>query len=611
MKKRALCLLILPILLFCLSIFLYLNISSPSSFDKFCQEVVSSRLSKDSLGLHFTYKNPERAGITAKGVQLPFYSKKNKQAEYNRIEKELQELQKLKQTSLSSGQQETLTLLQSCLESELQGREYFYFKGSFSPSSGVQIEFPLLMAEYPFYNREDVTQYLKLLSLYPAYMSSQLRLEKERVEKGYGLPDYTIEKLIAQCDDFTTPLYQNPDSHFLVSEFSKKLLVLLEGEAITEEEYQKLVAKNYEILKNELAPTYANIRTVFAEFLGRGKNAEGLCHYRQGKDYYQYLFRNTTGSSENIDTVYRTLSENYYNLTSDLQKDYQYFLKNNTLSQAELSYFPLETPEEMLTHLHSQMRRDFPPLNINLSPAKQVKIKQVADNLKKYTAPAYYFIPPLDYTFVNSIYINPGADLKGISLYTTLAHEGFPGHLYQTNFFSSYRKKQNIPDIRGILSYNGYVEGWALYTEFLSYDYAVNLLVSSTGKKDYVNLYQLYREDKQSSLALLSLLDIAIHYYGIDYERTCELLSAHGITDSSVQKEIYEYIIEEPCNYLKYYWGYFEIMKLKAEAVKSMGDLYTDYGFHKFLLEEGPSDFDYLRQKLKRKHDFSRYTVRD
>ena len=98
----------------------------------------------------------------------------------------------------------------------------------------------------------------------------------------------------------------------------------------------------------------------------------------------------------------------------------------------------------MLTHLHEQMRADFPPLSTDLTPAKQVHIKKVADNLKKYTAPAYYFIPPLDFSSTNSIYINPSANLNGISLYTTLAHEGFPGHLYQINFFSAYMKQNNI-----------------------------------------------------------------------------------------------------------------------------------------------------------------------
>ena len=455
------------------------------------------------------------------------------------------------------------------------------------------------MAEYTFYSKEDVSQYLELLSLFPMYVDSLLKHETERTQKGFGLPNFTIEKIVAQCEEFYSPLLTHPDSHFLVSEFSNRLLNLVESDALTEEEYQNYIKKNYHILINDIVPTYQKIESVFAGFLDASKNSEGLCHYQNGKKYYEYLFYSTTNSSSDIDDVYTLLARNYYNLNNSIQNDYDLFLKTCSLSSSELDYFPLSTPQEMLTHLHEQMRADFPPLSTDLTPANQVHIKKVADNLKKYTAPAYYFIPPLDFSSTNSIYINPSANLNGISLYTTLAHEGFPGHLYQTNFFSAYMKQNNINDIRGILNYGGYVEGWALYTELLAYDYASVLLTETTGNSDYALIYKLYKNDKQSSLALLSLLDIAIHYYGIPYERVCELLQSHGITDTTTQKEIYEYILEEPCNYLKYYWGYQEILQLKEYMKKIQGELYTDYGFHKFYLENGPSDFSHLYQKLQ------------
>ena len=138
-----------------------------------------------------------------------------------------------------------------------------------------------------------------------------------------------------------------------------------------------------------------------------------------------------------------------------------------------------------------------------------------------------------------------------------------------------------------------------MYTEFLSYDYAADLLVEDTGKEDYRLLYDIYAKERRASLAMLSLLDIGIHYYGMDFDRSKELLSSHGITDEATAREIYEYIVEEPCNYSKYYWGYMEILSLKEAAKEQMGEYYSDYAFHQFFLESGPSDFDTLRQKLK------------
>ena len=52
-----------------------------------------------------------------------------------------------------------------------------------------------------------------------------------------------------------------------------------------------------------------------------------------------------------------------------------------------------------------------------------------------------------------------------LTLFTTLAHEGYPGHLYQTIFYES-----TDPDpVRSIFNFGGYVEGWATYAEMCSY----------------------------------------------------------------------------------------------------------------------------------------------
>ena len=219
--------------------------------------------------------------------------------------------------------------------------------------------------------------------------------------------------------------------------------------------------------------------------------------------------------------------------------------------------------------------------------------------MENFTAPAYYLVPPIDDNSQNSIYINRSMAPSGLELYTTLAHEGYPGHMYQTTYYQIYRDTNSLPYLRSTLNYGGYVEGWALYVELLSYEYAADLLVEDTGKEDYRLLFDIYKQERCASLALLSLLDIGIHYYGMDLARVTELLNAHGITDPDAIRDIYEYIIEEPCNYPKYYWGNMEILSLKELAKKEMGSTYSDYAFHQFFLESGPSDFTSLQERLK------------
>lgn len=109
-------------------------------------------------------------------------------------------------------------------------------------------------------------------------------------------------------------------------------------------------------------------------------------------------------------------------------------------------------------------------------------------------------------------------------------------------------------------------------------------------------------------LGLYSLLDIAIHYDNATLADVQKLCFALGINDNANLSALYQYIAEEPCNYLKYYLGYLEILELKRQAAVLWSD--TDpvtatydnteflYKFHTFLLQNGPADFRTLARRL-------------
>lgn len=81
--------------------------------------------------------------------------------------------------------------------------------------------------------------------------------------------------------------------------------------------------------------------------------------------------------------------------------------------------------------------------------------------------PAFYMIPPVDVTDSNVIYLNNSQITDNLTLFTTLAHEGYPGHLYQQSAFSATK-----PDpLRQTMNFLGYVEGWATYAENMSYEW--------------------------------------------------------------------------------------------------------------------------------------------
>ena len=255
--------------------------------------------------------------------------------------------------------------------------------------------------------------------------------------------------------------------------------------------------------------------------------------------------------------------------------------------------------EDILAFLQEDMRKDFPSLLSGSPdqsksllkrqlPAVSCDIKYISKSLSASSAPAFYLTPPMDAFDRNVIYINPDSSLEGVSLFTTLAHEGFPGHLYQT----VYARESGIADrknpLRGILDYPGYCEGWALYVELLSYDYAQNYYAVDTG---------LQSTARSLELCLCALLDLHIHYYGLTLPQTQSFLAGFGIPADAAE-DLYVYIEQEPANYLKYYLSYLEILSLKQDAETLWKEAYSDYRFHQFYLDAGPSDFSSLRERL-------------
>ena len=171
-----------------------------------------------------------------------------------------------------------------------------------------------------------------------------------------------------------------------------------------------------------------------------------------------------------------------------------------------------------------------------------------------------------------------------LSLFTTLAHEGYPGHLYQTVYFNA---KQPDP-IRSLLNFGGYTEGWATYSEMLSYYFAPI-------EKEQAALMQ---RNNSVLLGLYALADMGIHYDGWTLLDTVSFFRGYGITDTDAIEEIYDLILSDPANYLKYYIGYVEFLELKKEAIETWGEDFSQERFHQAVLDVGPAPFELIRKYI-------------
>ena len=260
--------------------------------------------------------------------------------------------------------------------------------------------------------------------------------------------------------------------------------------------------------------------------------------------------------------------------------------------------FPLTEPQQILSDLTQKMAQDFPCLQ-DLSPETvSCTIKDVDSSLESFTSPAYYMTPPIDACTQNTICINRSSTTEGVELYTTLAHEGYPGHLFQTVYAALSNPDQKLPATK-ILYYGGYTEGWAYYAERLSYGWAAQILSQNTGLS--LSAVQLLCElaalQRDLQINLFCMADIALHYQGASPETIEQTLQSFGIPAVNAAK-ICDYLRTSPAAYQKYYVGYLEILALQTKAQELWNEEYTALRFHTFLLENGPTDFAALYRLL-------------
>lgn len=621
-KQKILCLAALVLSGF-LILYYYFFLSDTRRFRSLTEEMFYSELSENTLSLHYTLAYPEEWGFTGDAVLTSYEPgsagggesnvrpekdrrtagkdtgelKAGVSSDYADISETLERLSGISRDRLSDEDAYAYDLLTRYLTLRLAGTAYPYYSEPMAPASGMQSGLPTLLADYTFRCEKDVEDYLKLLDQTDTYFQGMIQYEKEKSQNGLFMSDTSAGKIIKQCTEIMDRDALSSGTHFLHDTFKERLDLLEKDGLITDLQKEHWISENDRLLTTVMAPAYEEVADAFTILSGTGTNSMGLSYFPDGSAYYEYLLASTTGSSRSIPEIKAMLWNDFQQNIVALVNLYNSAPGLSALGGNSRIAFPLSTPEEMLEDLQNRIRDnfpDFPAAGERFVPGYTVK--SVSPSMEDYTSPAYYLTPPVDDMRSNIIYINHKNSPDALTLYTTLAHEGYPGHLYQTVYSQMYMNRKDASPIRYLLHYGGYVEGWALYVENLSYGYAQQVV----GEDHPLEAlwFEACRLDRNLQLCLYSLLDIAIHHEGATPGQVRAILSKMGITNAQTASAVYQYIVEEPVNYLKYYLGYLEFLNLRDTARKMWGEEFTLQRFHQFVLETGPSDFQGLHEKL-------------
>lgn len=555
--------------------------SADTRFTEYTTALFRQEVSSNAITLHYTLKDPSSYQISDTPVNLGRVSI-DTAAMGAAAENELARLHTFEAFSLSSENRLIYDLLEDSFTSSAQMAPYALYEEPLSPLTGTQAQLPILLSEYQFYSQEDVETYLKLLKEMPEYFQAIIDFEQAKADAGLFMTSERADSVMDECDAFVNMGNQ----HYLHETFKTRISDL----NLSHQDYDSYIEQNASAISQYVYPAYEALKTCLYELKDTGQNENGLCYLPEGKEYYQLLVKEVTGSDRTLMELQTlTLSQIKSDLAamekamgtleSSAQSDATDVGSEGSAGVDAADVFEDSNPTSLLTTLKEKIAGNFPaPADVNFS------IKYVEESMEDYLSPAFYLIPAIDNSDENVIYINPLHMTDDLTLFTTLAHEGYPGHMYQTTYFAN----TNPAPIRQILGCGGYTEGWATYCEMMSYYFAPIPKAEAT----------VMQKNSSIMLGLYALADMGIHYEGWTLTDTIRFFSDYGISDTDAIGEIYQLILGDPANYLKYYIGYVEFLELKKDAMAKWGDDFSQERFHREVLEIGPAPFAVLRDRM-------------
>jgi uncharacterized protein (DUF885 family) len=173
-------------------------------------------------------------------------------------------------------------------------------------------------------------------------------------------------------------------------------------------------------------------------------------------------------------------------------------------------------------------------------------------------------------------------DLEAIAF-----HEGYPGHHLD---LSLAQERTGAHPVARILGNSGYSEGWGLYAEELA-----NEMGLYSG-----DLAQLGRLSSAAFRAARLVVDPGLHRLGWSREQAIAYMLAHTVLSrEGATSEVDRYIVN-PGQATAYMTGRLEILRLRDEAERRLGDRFDIRAFHDRVLGAGRVPLPFLRAEVER-----------
>lgn len=538
-------------------------------FAAFLDEYVLDIISSDYQSVHMFFEDPSAYGIDKQDLEVSWGNVEYTAEDKAETQAYKDKLMTFDRNSLDEVQQDCYDYMLYDLDMQLayMDEDLAYYGSMFGPMTGFYTAIPTNLVDYQIRTEQDYLDLITLVNELPAYFEKVKAYTDKQAELILLMINY--DSVLEYCQNIVD---NKDDSTILTS-----LLDKAQGLGLAEETVNDYQEKMRDAYYQGFIQMYSDIIIYLQDLQASSPNNEqGLAYLPAGQEYYELLVKDKTGkdiSVEELEALMQDLyTDNMQELMTIAQNDPEIIETFNMYIATGFASY-----EEILSFLNDNMTKNFPDIG-----EISYEIASIDLLIANSGTAAYFNIPAIDQTTPKQIRVNTqdGAlDIGNISTYITLAHEGFPGHMYQ--FAYNYKNMPNL--FLKVNSNLAFTEGYAVYSSYEAMQYLEDI---------DEDLLDLYRINEMLSYAVIVLADIGIHYYGYTLEDFSEFLNNAGLQmDEESYKLQYEQLRDDPAAFIPYYAGYKQIIDLKEQAQDELGNKFDEVSFNQALLESGNVPF--------------------
>lgn len=439
----------------------------------------------------------------------------------------------------------------------------------------------------PFKTVADYDNWLKRVSVFPAYTDSVIAYFKKGMAAGYLLPKTIVVKMIPQMQsmaavDATKSLFYGP--------------VTLMPAGFAAADKDRLVKAYTLAITEQITPSFQKLAVFLEkEYLPKARTSTGISNIPGGDKYYQYLIRQQTTTSKTPDEIYQTGLAEVKRIRTEMER-----IKKETGFTGDLKAFfnylktdkkftPYKTPKEILDafeQIHQTMEPNLKQI-FGKTPKTPFEIRQT-EAFRAASASAEYNQGSADGTRPGIFYIpilDPAAFNITSGMESLFLHEAIPGHHYQ---ISLQQENLKLPRFRRFGGNNAYVEGWALYCESLGKELGLF--------KDPYQYMGAMGDEIHRAIRLV--VDVGMHSKNMSREDAIQyMMDNEQISEEGATAEIERYMVI-PAQALGYKIGALKIRELRTKYEQQQGAAFKLSGFHDAILKDGSLPLDVLEKKM-------------